>query len=112
MLVPLSGTLRRAYSYQADQGSAPSQVAPALRYLQVPPSGAAMRIAFTVYLEAQQCEHCRCVLAERFDRLGSTLFSDDDPRDLAACFDGADACTVRLLAACIVLFGRPRESVH
>jgi len=35
-----------------------------------------------------------------------------DPRELACCFDAADACTLRLLAACIVLFGRPRETVH
>ena len=81
--------------------------------MQVPlPPFAARQLALGVYLEAQHCEHCRRILAERFDRLGSTLFSDDDPRDLAACFDGADACTIRLLAACIVLFGRPRESVH
>jgi hypothetical protein len=52
------------------------------------------------------------VIEQRFDRLGSTLFRDDDPYELARCFDGADACTVRLLAACIVLFGRDRESVH
>jgi hypothetical protein len=112
MHIPVSATLRRAYSFQADEGSALSQVAPALRYFDVTTHGAATRLALAAYLDARRCARCRRILAESFERLGSTLFSDDDPRELARCFDGADACTVRLLAACIVLFGRPREGVH
>jgi len=113
MHVPLSAALRRAYSYEAgDEGEALSQVTPALRCLDAPRLGVAKRLALAAYQDALHCERCRRVLAERFDRLGSTLFSDDDPRELAACFDAPDACTVRLLAACIVLFGRSRESVH
>ena len=112
MQIPLTATLRGAYSYQADEGSAPSQVGSAFRYFDAASFSAARRLALAAYVDAQRCPRCRRVLAERFDRLGSTLFSDDDPRELACSFDGADACAVRLLAACIVLFGRPRESVH
>jgi hypothetical protein len=49
-------------------------------------------------------------LARVFERIGSTLFFDDDPEQLMLAFnaDSRDGMSPRLLAACIVLFGRPR----
>ena len=60
-----------------------------------------------------RCPRCSRVLAQRFDRLGSNLFYDDDPRELSKAFDSADrdGCTLRLLAACIILFGRERMAL-
>lgn len=114
MSVPLTATLPRAPYHQADEPTARQEVAPALRYLEGATFDEAKFSARAVYLAARQCVRCRRVLAQRFDRLGSTLFRDDDPHELACCFDPADgdACTVRLLAACIVLFGRNRENVY
>jgi hypothetical protein len=109
MLIPLSATLRRAYSYEPDE---PAPHPSGLRYFEAATFEEARSLALAAYLEARHCVHCCRVIEQRFDRLGSTLFRDDDPYELARCFDGADACTVRLLAACIVLFGRDRESVH
>jgi len=45
-----------------------------------------------------------------FDQIGSTLFIDDDQEYLILAFAPAerDADTLRTLAACIVLTGRPR----
>ncbi|PTL84928.1 hypothetical protein [Vitiosangium sp. GDMCC 1.1324] len=59
---------------------------------------------------ARRCTCCRELLAHMFDRLGSTLFLDDDPAALARAFEDAerDAFSVRVLAACIVLSGRER----
>lgn len=59
---------------------------------------------------ARRCSCCRGVLAHVYDRLGSTLFLDDDPEQLARAFDDdeRDAFTARVLAACIVLSGRER----
>ncbi len=88
--------------------------APALRYFESSTFDEARDAACTVYAGVQSCLRCRRVLALRFDRLGSTLFRDDDPRSLVRAFDAADrdGCTIRLLAACVVLFGRDRMSVH
>ncbi len=45
-----------------------------------------------------------------FERLGSTLFLDDDPDKLAEAFAPAERLrfTPQVLAACIVIFGRER----
>jgi hypothetical protein len=61
-------------------------------------------------LSAGRCQRCRSVLAHLYDRVGSTLFVDDDPDALARMFEPCerDGETSRLLAACIVLGGRPR----
>jgi hypothetical protein len=69
------------------------------------------RLALTA---AERCPRCTRVLSQLHARIGSTLFQDDDPRRLARAFDAADreGCTLRLLAACIVLFGRPRVPVQ
>ncbi|NTX05714.1 hypothetical protein [Myxococcus sp. CA040A] len=62
---------------------------------------------------ARRCPCCRGLLEHVYDRLGSTLFLDDDPELLARAFDDdeRDAFTARVLAACIVLSGRERVAV-
>ncbi|MBZ4414651.1 hypothetical protein K8640_41190 [Myxococcus sp. XM-1-1-1] len=59
---------------------------------------------------ARRCSCCRGLLEHLHDRLGSTLFLDDDPEQLARAFDAEerDGFTARVLAACIVLSGRER----
>ena len=63
---------------------------------------------------AERCECCKRVLSQLHERVGSTLFRDADPAQLALAFDATDRkeCTVRLLAAYIVLFGRPRVPIR
>ena len=112
MPMPLSATLRGGHSYEPDEPAARKEVAPALRYFEAATFDEATSLARAVYSGAARCVRCRRVLEQRFDRLGSTLFRDDDPHELARCFDVDDVCTLRLFAACIVLFGRDRESVH
>jgi hypothetical protein len=114
MSPPLTAVLPLAYYLEPDESPARREVAPALTYFAAATFDEAMRAARAVYLSARHCPRCHRVLAQRFDRLGSALFRDDDPRKLAASFDRADrdGCTVRLLAACVVLFARDRESLH
>ena len=114
MSIPQSAVLPLAYYLEPNESPSRRDVAPALTYFAAATFDEATRAARVVYLSARDCRRCQRVLAQRFDRLGSTLFRDDDPRKLAASFDRADrdACTVRLLAACIVLFGRDRETLH
>ncbi|WP_338872250.1 hypothetical protein [Myxococcus stipitatus] len=59
---------------------------------------------------ARRCTCCRGLLEHLYDRLGSTLFLDDDPEQLARAFDDSerDRFAPRVLAACIVLAGRER----
>jgi hypothetical protein len=59
---------------------------------------------------ARACACCSRLLAHLHERVGSTLYLDDDPGDLARAFDphDCDAFARRVLAACIVLFGRER----
>src|SRR5712672_2525887 len=96
--VPLTAALACAHHHQADEPDAPQEVAPALRWFDAATFDAARSPARAVYLGARQCARCCRVLAQRFDRLGSTLFRDDDPHELARCFHrgDSDACTVRL----------------
>lgn len=58
------------------------------------------------------CRCCASPSAHVFDRVGSTLFLDDDPAKLAQAFDPdeRDEDTVTILAAAIVTYGRPRVS--
>lgn len=88
--------------------------APALRYFESASFEEATPPARALYASAEHCPRCRSLLSHRFERLGSALFRDEDPRALARAFAAADrdGCTVRLLAACIVLFGREREPLH
>jgi hypothetical protein len=59
---------------------------------------------------ARRCACCTSMLTHVFDRLGSTLFLDDDPETLAQAFDESerDRFSPQVLAACIVLSGRER----
>jgi hypothetical protein len=59
-----------------------------------------------------RCVRCSRVLTMLHERVGSILFYDDNPHLLSAAFDAddRDPCTLRLLAACIVVFGRPRQA--
>jgi hypothetical protein len=70
----------------------------------------ARRLARRQLRRARRCDRCRQLLARMFDQIGSTLFIDDDAEQLILAFDPAqrDADTLRTLAACIVLTGRPR----
>jgi hypothetical protein len=97
-----------------DVPAAPRSTAPALKYFAAATFEEAATAARALYASVEACPRCHNLLAHRFERLGSRLFRDDDPRMLARAFDAADrdGCTVRLLAACIVLFGRDRESLH
>ena len=110
----LTATLPRDLYPEADRTAAHQDVAPALRYFNAATFDEAIPLAHAVYAGARDCLRCRRALSLRFDCLGSTLFRDDDPYELARCFDAAegDMCTARMLAACIVLFARDRESVH
>ncbi len=102
-----------AHFFDAEQPAAPRSTAPALRYFDAATFAEAAPAARALYASVESCPRCHNLLSHRFERLGSTLFRDDDPRVLARAFDPADrdGCTVRLLAACIVLFGRDRERV-
>jgi hypothetical protein len=93
---------------------APTPAVPALAYFDAGTFEEALPNARALYTNAERCARCRNLLAHRFDRLGSTLFHDEDPRVLARAFDAEDrdGCTVRLLAACVILFGRDRERLH
>jgi hypothetical protein len=97
-----------------ETGPVASCKAPALAYFAGASFVEARPLARTIYQNASACPRCRRLLEHRFERLGSTLFRDEDPRALARAFDAADrdACTVRLLAACVVLFGRDREGLY
>jgi hypothetical protein len=87
---------------------------PALRYFDASTIEEAIPAARALHAASAECPRCRNLLAHRFDRIGSTLFHDDDPRELVRAFawTDRDGCSVRLLAACIVLFGRERESLR
>lgn len=62
---------------------------------------------------AWRCDCCRSLLAHVFERVGSTLFLDDDPELLAQAFEDSerDRFSARVLAACIVMVGRERVAV-
>jgi hypothetical protein len=74
----------------------------------------ARRRASKVLSDALRCPQCQQLLGHLFDRIGSTLFLDDDPRALECAFDRSerDAFAPRVLAACIVLSGRPRIAAY
>jgi hypothetical protein len=93
----------------------PDPFCPALRFFGAFSLRDARDAAANVLAAAGHCPRCTRVLAQRFDKLGSTLFYDDDPRALIRVFaaEDRDACTLRLLAACIVVHGRARtEALH
>jgi hypothetical protein len=82
----------------------------ALHLLESKSLAEARRRASKVLSDALRCPRCQKLLGHVFDRIGSTLFLDDDPSQLECAFDPSerDAFAARVLAACIVLSGRPR----
>ena len=90
--------------------------AKALRYFHAKTRREAAVAARALLRNAESCPRCSQALANLHDRLGSTLFSDDDPHALIGAFDPQErnACTLQVLAACIVLNGRDRvvPTVH
>lgn len=67
--------------------------------------------------ELARVPRCRCCVSARVHLakyLGSTLFFDDKPELLRSALPAADRArwTVRAVAACIVLYGRPRVELH
>jgi len=60
----------------------------------------------------QFCSRCSRVYDRLHERLGSTLFLDDDPIALIWAFEPEDRnpCAAQVVAACIVLHGRERET--
>lgn len=82
----------------------------ALRFLDAKTLSGARRHAGEVLSDALRCPCCQKLLGHVFDRLGSTLFLDDDPEQLQHAFENEerDLFAPRVLAACIVLSGRPR----
>ena len=73
----------------------------------------AVRQARIELASARACPCCATLLAHVHERIGSTLFLDDDPVQLAAAFDATerDVFTPRVLAACVLLYGRARVGV-
>lgn len=87
--------------------------APALAYFDARSFDDAAPLARALVAAARACPRCRNLLAHRFERLGSTLFRDEDPAQLLHAFDldDRDGSSLRLLAACVVLYGRDRVAV-
>jgi hypothetical protein len=87
-----------------------SRAAKAFEVLGVTSLRQAKKRATEVLSDALRCPCCQGLLAHLFDRVGSTLFLDDDPSVLERCFEPGerDGSAARVLAACIVLSGRPR----
>lgn len=73
----------------------------------------ARRTAMRELAQARSCDCCDSLLHHLHQRIGSTLFFDDDPTRLWISFDVKDRerITVRVLAAYIALHGRDREDV-
>jgi len=66
--------------------------------------------ARNVLERAHRCPCCQSLLDHVFERIGSTFFTDDDPRTLANAFpeNERDNDSSEVLAALIVLEGRRR----
>ncbi len=103
---------RRHPLLQLQQRSVELQL-PALHYFETDSLDLARLRASAALRDAAQCSGCCSVLRQRFDRLGSALYWDDDPKQLISAFDPADRepCSLRVLAACILLHGRARVVV-
>ena len=88
----------------------PPQCLKALNVLNADSLPDARKRAHRVLTKAQRCPCCSTLLGHVYDRLGSTLFIDDDPRALVSAFDATDRdpFSQQVLAALIVLRGRPR----
>ena len=97
------------YEYEHDSPARDDEPK-ALRYFHAKSFWEAAGCARAQLRSAEICPRCSRALARVHDRIGSTLFRDDDPRALICAFDPEDrnSCTLQVLAACIVLNGRDR----
>jgi hypothetical protein len=88
----------------------PPRCVKALNALHVASMSEARRRADRVLTKARRCPCCSSLLSHVFDRVGSTLFIDDDPRALKSAFTPTecDSFSEQVLAALIVLQGRQR----
>jgi len=91
----------------------PESEQPAVQVLGANDLRRARALAQREFERASSCLSCSRMLADVFDRVGSTLFLDDSPKLLAEAFPPSerDGFTARVLAAYIVLFGRERVPV-
>lgn len=91
-------------------GSTDSEISRAYATLGARDLAEAWLLAQRELARARRCGCCSSLLAHVYDRLGSNLFLDDDPLQLAQAFDQGDRdrFTPRVLASCIVVSGRPR----
>jgi hypothetical protein len=101
---------------RSSEGSTPSPERGAPRsffYLNARSLSEARRRAARVVSRTRPSACCGSPLAHVFHRLGSTLFFDDDPEQLARAFPAPEReqFTPLFLAACIVLSGRERVSL-
>ncbi|NBD09677.1 MULTISPECIES: hypothetical protein [Corallococcus] len=103
--------VRRPWEHRA--GTLEEGSLKAVRMLGARGLGDARRRAGRALEKAWRCTCCRGLLAHVFERVGSTLFLDDDPEVLAQAFDDSerDGFSARVLAACIVMVGRERVAV-
>ena len=90
---------------------APSERPAALDILEASDLAEGRLIARLEVERAPPCGCCASLHAHVVDRLGSVLFLDDDPRQLARSFSGG-VPSLRQLAAAIVLYGRPRLDLY
>ncbi len=97
-------------SSELDESPSTGDEPKALRYFRAKTFWEAAGSACAFLRSAEMCPRCSRALAHLYDRLGSTLFRDDDPHALIGAFDPEDrnSCTLQVLAACIVLNGRDR----
>lgn len=89
----------------------PSERPPAFDVLDVDDAAEARLVARLELERAPSCGCCTSLHDHIVAELGSVLFLDDDPRQLAASF-GDGAPSLRQLAAAIVLYGRPRVDLY
>jgi hypothetical protein len=75
---------------------------------------AARQAARRELVRAGSCGCCDSLVAHVFQRLGSTLFLDEDPVKLTEMFPAGERVfiTPRVIAACILLTGRERIELH
>lgn len=83
---------------------------PALRVLAARDLDEGRRRARELLRAARPCRCCKTATAHVFDRIGSTLFYDDDPAKLREAFDPEERerFTPEILAAAILVHGRAR----
>lgn len=86
----------------------------ALRCFGGQPEPLARREAAALLRRPPACACCASILGHVQLRLGTTLYYDDDPAQLTQAFPPAErgAFNPRVLAACVLLTGRPRVELY